>query len=227
MKILHLSDTHGHHRELGALPQADVVVHSGDITFHGSYDEVEDFVDWFSQLPFSYKMFIAGNHDFALAGEKGSGVDVCEKINALLPERTYYLCHSGVTICGLRFYGVPMFRATIDDTSYEKYYSAIPYNTDVLVTHQPPMGILDGGEYQGKPYHYGNALLLDRVKSVSPKLHLFGHDHNVFGHTMLDGICFSNGALTGHGCELIRTPEVIELKIPPYYNSNDGRLEKK
>ena len=77
MKILHLSDTHGHHRELEALPLADVVVHSGDITYHGTYDEVIDFVDWFSRLPFEYKVFIAGNHDFALAGENGNGIDVC------------------------------------------------------------------------------------------------------------------------------------------------------
>jgi predicted phosphodiesterase len=227
MKILHLSDTHGHHRELEALPLADVVVHSGDITYHGTYDEVIDFVDWFSRLPFEYKVFIAGNHDFALAGEKGNGIDVCERINALLPEHTYYLCHSGVTIQGIHFYGVPMFRATIDDTSYEKFYPAIPHNTDVLVTHQPPMGILDGGEYQGKPHHYGNSLLLERVRVVSPKLHLFGHDHNVFGTTIADGICFSNGALTGHGCELIRSPKVIELNFTPYYNGDCGGLEKK
>lgn len=32
MNILHLSDTHGAHRSLGRLPEADVIVHSGDIT---------------------------------------------------------------------------------------------------------------------------------------------------------------------------------------------------
>lgn len=30
MNILHLSDTHGAHRSLGSLPEADVIVHSGD-----------------------------------------------------------------------------------------------------------------------------------------------------------------------------------------------------
>ena len=32
MNILHLSDTHGAHRSLCNLPEADVIVHSGDIT---------------------------------------------------------------------------------------------------------------------------------------------------------------------------------------------------
>ena len=211
MRILHLSDTHGHHRELTALPQADVVVHSGDITFHGSYDEVMDFVRWFAALPYKNKLFIAGNHDFSLAGEQSDGKDMQEKINALLPENTYYLCNSGVEIEGLSFYGIPMFRSSVDDTSYERFYSDIPKETDVLITHQPPFGILDGGEYKGQPYNYGNALLLEQVKVVSPKVHLFGHDHNVFGKTMVNGICFSNGALTGHSCELIRKPEIIEI----------------
>ena len=36
MNILHLSDTHGAHRSLCNLPEADVIVHSGDITMNGS-----------------------------------------------------------------------------------------------------------------------------------------------------------------------------------------------
>ena len=33
MKILHLSDTHSQHKELTDLPEADIIVHSGDFTF--------------------------------------------------------------------------------------------------------------------------------------------------------------------------------------------------
>ena len=36
MNILHLSDTHGAHRSLCNLPEADVIIHSGDITMNGS-----------------------------------------------------------------------------------------------------------------------------------------------------------------------------------------------
>lgn len=34
MNILHLSDTHGAHRSLVSLPEADVIVHSGDIAMN-------------------------------------------------------------------------------------------------------------------------------------------------------------------------------------------------
>ena len=50
MNILHLSDTHGSHRSLGRLPEADVIVHSGDIAMNGSSSEALDFMRWFSAL---------------------------------------------------------------------------------------------------------------------------------------------------------------------------------
>ncbi len=40
MRILHISDTHGCHRRLKNLPEADVIVHSGDITMTGGADAV-------------------------------------------------------------------------------------------------------------------------------------------------------------------------------------------
>lgn len=50
MKILHISDTHNHHRQLQALPAADVIVHSGDFTMAGTEAEVIDFIEWFCAL---------------------------------------------------------------------------------------------------------------------------------------------------------------------------------
>ena len=65
MNILHLSDTHGAHRSLGNLPEADVIVHSGDITMNGSSSEVLDFMRWFSALPYAHKIFVAGTTTLA------------------------------------------------------------------------------------------------------------------------------------------------------------------
>lgn len=68
MKILHLSDTHGQHKNLRSLPEADVIVHSGDFTFAGSEEEAYDFMNWFCNLPYEHKVFIAGNHDMCMYG---------------------------------------------------------------------------------------------------------------------------------------------------------------
>ena len=44
MKILHLSDTHNCHHRLRHLPEADVVVHSGDFCMTGTEQEALAFL---------------------------------------------------------------------------------------------------------------------------------------------------------------------------------------
>ena len=181
LTILHLSDTHGRHRELGALPEADVVVHTGDFTMAGTEDEAMDFLRWFAGLPHRHKVFVAGNHDDCLWQATIDG----------LGGGCHYLCHSGVTIRGVRFYGVPMFVADCMEGRYEAQLRRIPEGTDVLLTHQPPLGRLDvsGGR------HYGNAALRERVEQVEPRFHLFGHVHGAGGVLTAGATTFVNSAL--------------------------------
>ena len=58
MKILHLSDTHGCHHRLRNLPEADVLVHSGDFTMTGTESEALDFLNWLCDLPYKHKIFM-------------------------------------------------------------------------------------------------------------------------------------------------------------------------
>ena len=75
MTILHLSDTHNQHRQLTDLPNADILIHSGDFTIVGTEQETIDFLNWFCDLPYRHKIFIAGNHDNCLYGATLSGLD--------------------------------------------------------------------------------------------------------------------------------------------------------
>ncbi len=202
MKILHISDTHSKHLLLGKLPAADVLVHSGDFTFAGAESEAYDFMNWLCELPYKHIIFIAGNHDSCMYG--------AEKIEGL-PDNVHYICNSSVVIEGKHFYGVPMFMEDVFNGSYESLFDSIPLTTDVLITHQPPYGILDGGEYHDKPYHYGSEYLFQKVKQIQPKLHLFGHDHNIFGTMTENNIIFSNAALLDDQYFLCKEPKVIEF----------------
>lgn len=74
MKILHLSDTHNCHHRLRDLPEADVVVHSGDFCMVGTEQEALDFLNWFCDLPYKHKIFICGNHDDCLYGANIDGL---------------------------------------------------------------------------------------------------------------------------------------------------------
>ena len=66
MKITFISDTHGKHHELtDALPKdTDLLIHAGDLSSMGRPQELENFLQWYDDLPIPNKVFIAGNHDF-------------------------------------------------------------------------------------------------------------------------------------------------------------------
>jgi len=72
MRITHISDTHNKHNQLnGLLPGGDLLIHSGDISSLGRKREVESFVKWFNDINnYTYKVFIAGNHDMSFDSEK-------------------------------------------------------------------------------------------------------------------------------------------------------------
>ena len=176
MRIIHISDTHGLHRQLNDLPEADVIVHSGDISNNGEESEVLDFLNWYIGLPYRHKIFISGNHDICLWD-----ADNIEN----LPDNVHFLQDRVCVIDGVRFYGL----------AYDHSEDMIPDNTDVLITHEPPVMILD----ESAGTHWGNAPLRTRVFQVKPKLHLFGHAHKANGTIKENGVIFSNAAMMD-GC---------------------------
>ncbi|MFN3380378.1 MAG: metallophosphatase domain-containing protein, partial [Runella zeae] len=148
MRIVCISDTHNLHNET-KIPEGDIFIHAGDITAIGEKENIIDFNKWLGQLPHKYKIVIAGNHDFCFENER---VEV-EKIltNAI------YLHDSGVEIEGFSIWGSPIspvspkfgndWAFNIDrGKKIRKYWELIPQNTDILITHCPPFGILDRNE---------------------------------------------------------------------------------
>ena len=81
MRIVHISDTHNRHRQLTKLPEGDVIVHSGDFTMAGTEAEALDFMEWFCDLPYRHKVFIAGN--FAFGERAGRGLTRTATISAI------------------------------------------------------------------------------------------------------------------------------------------------
>lgn len=202
MKILHLSDTHGAHHRLRELPEADVVVHSGDFCMVGEEREALDFLNWFCDLPHKHKIFICGNHDGCLYGANIDGLD----------SNVHYLCNSGLEIGGIKFYGVPMFMEDCVTSQQTINYAKIPDDTDVLITHSPAYGILDlDDSIDGEFIHYGSEEILERVIRIHPRSHLFGHVHRQHGIIKQNGTIFSNGAIMNDDYTKLYIPNIIEL----------------
>ena len=186
MKILQISDTHNRHRQLTNLPEADVIVHCGDFADNGTEEEVLDFLNWYIDLPYKYKIFVTGNHDLCLWDAK----DIED-----LPENVFFLQDRGVTIEGVKFFGI----------AYNHSECLIQEGTDIVITHEPPIMILD----ESAGIHWGDVPLFKRIMEVRPRYHLFGHAHESCGTLKQDDIIFSNGAILDDFYHISHQPKVF------------------
>lgn len=65
----------------------------------------------------------------------------------------------------------------------ERKWELIPDDTDVILTHVPPLGVLDQG-YKGEVL--GSSSLIEQaIPRVMPKAVVFGHNHDEQGMVML------------------------------------------
>src|SRR5690606_32317587 len=89
-------------------------------------------------------------------------------------------------------------------------WALIPDDTDVLVTHGPPHGILDR-TYDHEPV--GCEQLRIALGRVRPRVHVFGHIHEGYGAAFVDGTLFVNAST----CTLAYRPTnpaiVVDLPI--------------
>jgi Icc-related predicted phosphoesterase len=204
MRIVCISDTHARHAGL-VVPDGDVLVHAGDLTRRGSEKDVRAFDDWLRTLPHRHKVVIAGNHDFCFENRD----DARTWITA-----AHYLQDSGVTLDGVRFWGSPWQPRFFDwafnldrGASLRAKWNLIPAGTDVLITHGPPEGILDRC---ADGQEVGCADLLDAVRRVRPKLHVFGHIHEAYGRVDR-GTVFVNASTCNLEYKPVQAPIVVEI----------------
>ncbi len=208
MKLCIISDTHGKHKQLDLSDcEADVIIHCGDVSNIGRENEIKDFLNWFSKLnQFKHKIFIAGNHDFYFDNFKSYYEDK-------IPKNVIYLEDCGVLIDGLFFYGTPYQKQYGDwafnlrDEALKMHYNTLPEKIDILITHTPPLGILDavGSERTGTNYLYEN------IMRIKPKINCFGHIHEQYGVCFENGVKFINASILNEKYEVANKPIIVEV----------------
>ncbi len=197
MRIVCLSDTHNCNEEI-SVPDGDILIHSGDATLRGTETEIEDFLIWYSSLPHKYKIFVAGNHDWLYEMNNHFAKLLTANYNIK------YLQDSSTIIEGLKMYGSPWQPRFYDwafnlDRGFElaEKWKLIPDDTDILITHGPPHGILDEVPRFYGVEKTGCEELLKRVKELARnnlKLHIFGHIHSGYGQVEKFGVNFINAS---------------------------------
>lgn len=203
MEIVFISDTHSYHDQL-VLPKGDMIIHAGDLSKRGSEHEIAAFIAWFEKLDFKYKIFIAGNHDFYFERAPASSI---EKI---VPDSIHYLNDSGVEIEGIKIWGSPVQPAFFDwafnrvrGEDIKKHWDLIPKDTDILVTHGPPYGILDK-TIRGE--NVGCEELSNFLKTAPIKINVYGHIHEAYGMRVVNHTKFINASVVNLNYQVVNPP---------------------
>ncbi len=225
MRIWHISDTHTCHDQLNIPDNIDLVIHSGDFANYQdparNEPEAHKFLKWFRELDIPNKVLICGNHDSSIE----RGLITGKYIRSL---GIKYLYNETTEVMGLKIWGSP-YTPTFGDWSFMtsrakigRVWESIPDNTDIIVTHGPPKGILDiTNRRDNLQEQCGCGALMKRVLDIQPKLMCFGHIHNGpdirnSGVKQIAGMdtTFSNGACSTDGKWGVATSHgnVIELE---------------
>ena len=211
-RIVAISDTHSRHQQFGDLPAGDILIHAGDATVQGKFDEVVEFNRWLGTLPYKHKIFVAGNHDFLF--------EKAPDLARILMSNVHYLQDSFVVIEGLKIYGSPWQPRFFDwafnvdrGEKIRRKWEQIPDDTDVLITHGPPHGILDmvSDMWSGKAEAVGCEELLPIVQRIKPRAHIFGHIHAGYGQLTQGGIQYVNASNCNEQYKIANAPIVLDL----------------
>ena len=162
IKVVCISDTHN---TQPPLPPGDILLHAGDLTEWGSFDELQAHITWLSSQPHQHKVIIAGNHDVLFdpeflnankeryPAEPGkTAADLDMKGVIYLEDSTVALdvtSNEGRTSRTVKIYGCPhtpqytssAFQVQRDEDHWNR---KVPQGIDILLTHGPPWSHLDG-----------------------------------------------------------------------------------
>ena len=158
--------------------------------------------DWFSNLPYKHKVFIAGNHDWGFQDNHDQSIEAISNYKGVTyVQDKLHSINDQITDSVTNIYGTPWqpefcnwaFNLPKNGPGLSSKWEAIPLETDILVTHGPAFGILDTVEGR-RSDHLGCELLAERIAIVKPKIHVCGHIHTGYGYYFNGETHFFNAA---------------------------------
>lgn len=200
------SDIHGSWDDMESPREANLLVFAGDLTADGRLQNAMAFLEWAKQFVpyFDDVVVVPGNHDRAFAVHEPLLLFEAKSRGLAL------LIDAGLDAHGVRVWGTPWsltygrWSYMDSDVNLALKYAAIDPQTELLVSHGPPYGILDKAS---RGVHAGSQALLDRMTEL-PNLRAFvcGHIHESYGSQTLKGDIFAYNvaALDNHYC--VRSP---------------------
>ncbi|KAF7560103.1 hypothetical protein G7046_g4043 [Stylonectria norvegica] len=190
------------------LDEVDVAIHCGDLTEESKIEEFRSSIRLLKQINAPLKLVIAGNHDFTLDipmfkkklgeirpplegdlvkreygdfGEARKLVDEAADFGIVFLDEgthTFKLANGAL----LTVYASP-FTPSMSDWGFQYHPQeghdwSIEEGVDVVITHGPPLGVLD---YTDSKQRAGSQSLFEAVARSRPQIHCFGHIHEGWG----------------------------------------------
>lgn len=210
MRLVLISDTHCQLDKVN-VPDGDLLIHSGDATYIGDTHQIFQFNEHLGKIKDKYKhgvLFIPGNHDWMFQRNETLARQLMSNAKVLIDET--------IVIEGLKIYGTPWqpffhnwaFNLHRGQALKEKW-DLIPNDTNILISHGPPYGILDrcpNGKLAGCADLYKRIFELKDLK-----LHVFGHIHDMYGTKQIQNITFVNASICTERYKPNNAPIVIDI----------------
>lgn len=149
IRVVCLADTH--EEVVSKVPDGDLLIHAGDMTNSGTAADIQKQLDWLASLPHRHKVIVCGNHDswFDIRSRREEDTLAHRQVDT---KGMNYLENESITLDfeggrKLNVYGAPSLPKCGDNSNAFQYEiqdhpwtSSIPIDTDILVTHTPPVG---------------------------------------------------------------------------------------
>jgi Icc-related predicted phosphoesterase len=227
VKIAIISDVHCKQKQV-IVPECDLLISCGDYSFLGEAHVVKNYHKWLNKQPAKHIISIQGNHEKWVEKNYAEAKEIAIKACP----RVHFIQDESVVIEGLNVYGnayTPYFfnwawnagRDIVEASHTFKpfigdIWAKIPENTDILVTHGPPLGILDEvADYNsGRIISVGCRELLKKINQLpNLKLNCFGHLHLRGGmlYQRDDGKIFVNASVCDEQYKPVNKPVVVNL----------------
>jgi Icc-related predicted phosphoesterase len=203
MKIVAISDVHAKWQKL-QIPECDILISAGDYSFRGEKHLVKNFHEWLNKQEAGYIISVQGNHETWVEQNFQEAKELAEKVCP----GVHFIDEGLVEIEGIKIWCSaiqPWFHNWAWNrhrgAEIKRHWDLIPVDTNILVTHGPPYGVLDevvraDGSSYNPPNLAGCEELAKKILDLKQlDLHFFGHIHCGAGQKHVNGVSYYNASI--------------------------------
>ncbi len=208
-RVVMVSDTHDKHSKLFNMPKGDILIMSGDMTFHGEEAELERLNDWLDAQDYDHKVIIPGNHDLTFESRWDWACSKVPAADAILNQELY-------DADGLKIWGEPRQPWFYDwafnvsrDQMKKQCWDKVPDDIDILISHGPPWGV--GDVTSRGSAHVGCVALREYILERGPRLVVCGHIHPGYGIHILGNTVVVNASVCNERYQVVNPPVVLDM----------------